>query len=61
VPTRGTTPTQIRIPGDVKAAARKRAEAMGETLSAMVVRLLRTEVGITPPPPAAEQGDQAGS
>lgn len=42
--TKGTTPTQIRIPLDVKAAVKEREKITGEKLSAMVVRLLRAEV-----------------
>lgn len=57
VPTKGTTPTQIRIPLDLKAEAVAKAEANGETLSAMVVRLLRAEV-IPPPPDAARPQSQ---
>lgn len=53
MPTKGTTPTQIRIPDDVKSAVKARSAVTGETLSAMVVRLLRAEV--MPTPPAAKR------
>lgn len=39
---RGTTPTQIRIPLDLKEAAKRRAAAEGTDLSSVVVGLLRT-------------------
>lgn len=53
-----TTPTQIRIPDDLKAAAKAKADTEGRTLSAVVIALLRdwteqpplTPV-FTPPPP----------
>jgi hypothetical protein len=51
-----TTPTQIRIPPDVKAWARERAESEGTTLSEVVVRLLREyiEAPRQPPPERRE-------
>lgn len=41
MPGKGTKPTQIRIPLDLKADAREKAAAEATTLSDVVVRLLR--------------------
>jgi hypothetical protein len=50
-----TTPTQIRIPPDVKERAKAKARAEDATLSEVVIRLLREYIAGPPP----EQGDES--
>lgn len=52
----GTTPTQIRIPADLKAQVRELAAQRRETLSSVVIRALKEYVSQAHQMPESDDG-----